>query len=239
MKRSWEQKRIVKSVRMDRLSKMGRDPEGQMYGYLDVESKKALSHTTRRYHNALQPDHELRCLRQTNDFAACTGLFTRMRIGDECLVFCLSHVNTVISNLVNIMFSNQLFVRYTDLTVSRLHYPSIEVTEAAPDDEERFVFFIREENMDSLAPNQTIGEWAVEEYDFVNSNWLNMGIYFSADGYLDSKPVLELFYYFQDTEWVLNFEVEHSCILVQNALYEEEDEDESDEPDAIDLDEAD
>jgi hypothetical protein len=99
-----------------------------------------------------------------------------IKIGDECISFCKLHVNQVIQTLINIIFSGQIYARHLDNYITLLSDPHVAVSEADSENE-TFVSEFNEKDAE-LFQNDSVGQWATREFDFVNENWFDMAIFF-------------------------------------------------------------
>jgi hypothetical protein len=216
MKRSQEQHRYYKPskfVPTRNITNMSKDEKHHIGGFLDLESKLQFSHVNKSRFQESKSDKDLQCLKSTNHFVGCSGVFQKMQVGQECLVFCKEHVNQVIETIVNIMFSGHIYTRYENGSIMKLPYPEITIQKSTPDDEEYEVFSIDVNDFDDMENNETIGQWATRHFDFKNENWFDMQIYFGDN-------LHEIFYNWQGIEWDLNYL--DNMLSIQNLSFVEE-----------------
>jgi hypothetical protein len=57
------------------MTRMPKDERGHVKQFLDIESRMNLSHANRGFQGEAKTDKELHCFKQTNQYAACTGIF--------------------------------------------------------------------------------------------------------------------------------------------------------------------
>ncbi len=205
------------------MTRMPRDERGHVRQFLDVESKMNLSHANRGFHNESHIDKDLHCFKQTNQYAACTGVFQNMKIAGECLTFCKEHVKQVMVTLINIMFSGHL-VDSEGETIGHPHMFVQRPNSNFDDDDEietpnEILFEFGEEDLDNVGPNQTIGDYVVEQFDFTSSQWQELTF--------DSEEADPLFFNFQGVKWPI--EIDDDQVKVRNENYREKSEEESEE----------
>jgi hypothetical protein len=241
MKRSQEQKPRLKNRFRDsftrtNLSTLPEEGRYHINNFLDVESKLQFSHMNKLNHQELKHDTDLYCLKSTRRFAACNETFKNIKIGEECLNFCQSHINEVIKTIINIMFSGRIYIRDINDDVRLLQHPTIYVNKS---DFEGNEINVLEIDVNDLIQEDNLGEWVIREFDFVNENWFDIAIYFHEYGeLLNDREIKELFYDFQGIEWELNYSHDYSCISIKNLSFVEET-DEGDEYDDLDMEEPD
>jgi hypothetical protein len=240
MKRSKEQQPQLKNqhfVKSRGLETASKDEQNHIHKFLDPESKLQFSHINKSRFQEYKLEQDIHCLKSTNHFASCNGAFKKMKIGEECLVFCKKHVNDVIKTIINIMFSGSIYLRHTNDIVSLLPHPHIVVNKLS-DEWEVEVLSITVQDLINLENADSIGEWAIRQFDFEDENWFDVAVYFSEFGeVIDNADIKEFFYYFQGVEWELNYEFQYDCISIKNLSYVEEDE--IDESDELDMEETD
>jgi hypothetical protein len=192
---------------------VSKDEKYHINRFLDPESKLQFSHVNKSRFQESKFDQDVQCLKSTNHFAACSGAFKKMQIGEECLVFCKNHVNKVIQDIINIMFSGHIYTRFSNGTILKLPYPEITIVK------NEYEVFIIDVNDVPEDDNETIGSWAIERFDFENENWFEMQIYFG-------RNLNEIVYDFQNMKWDLNYNPNDGNISIKNLSFKEDEGDE-------------
>jgi hypothetical protein len=181
------------------MTRMPKDERGHVRQFLDLESKRNLSFANRALHGESSDDKDIRCFKQTNQYAACAGIFQKMLIAGECLAFCKEHVNQVMATLINIMFSGHL----VDINGTSIPHPYMFVDN--PTTDEPFYTF-GAEDINNVDANQTIGDYVIEQFDFTSPKWLE--VKFDCDDSVD-----KLFFDFQGKKWEIDMNMEFQVIV--------------------------
>jgi hypothetical protein len=195
------------------MSTMPRDERGHMRQFLDPKSKVNLSFTNKKMLNESKTDQDIHCWKETNELTACSGMFQNMKIAGECLTFCKHHVNSVMAKFINIMFSGNITAINLDGTQITRIYPILVTIQTAPEDEMKpmeVLFEFQNDNV-RLRLEETIGDWAIRNFDFQSSEWEMM--VFTFDTEFIPNDV------FFDTKWILKWDREYDAIVVYNQSF--------------------
>jgi hypothetical protein len=238
MKRSQEHQhkyhKPTKFVPMRNIENMSKDEKHHVGEFLDMESRLQFSHLNKSRFQESKSDKDLQCLKSTNHFVGCSGVFKKMQLGQECLVFCKKHVNEVIETIINIMISGNVYTRFINGTTMKLPFPEITVVKSDSEDNDYEVFYIdaNTNNDIEIGPDDTLGSWATKEFDFENENWFEMQIFFGYN-------LHEIFYNWQGIEWDLNYDTDNGYISIKNLSFVEEYETDDEGDEALNMEEPD
>jgi hypothetical protein len=230
--------RVHKNPASNQYENMASDAKHHMHKFLNPEEKLNLGQVNQKSHLDLERDIDVRCLKATNHFAACSGVFANLQIGSECLRFCLFHVNQVMINIINIMFSGHIrahtalihpayirprLVAKGDMTLKNpkliIEYESEEFQlRGIPMDELTF----QEQDMIAMFPGQTFGEWVVAQFDFSELNWKCVNFDFSEIDEFGLRDDNMVFFDFQDLDWPLLVDQDKLMIVVENKEFQAE-----------------
>jgi hypothetical protein len=236
MKRSKEQKirhRVTQFPSGRNIGTMSKDEKHHINRFLDPESKLQFSHVNKSRFQESKSDQDLQCYKSTNHLVACSGAFKKMQIGEECLVFCKKHVNEVITKIIDIMISGRIYTRFPNGSILKVPFPEIRVVKLDSEDNEYEVFFIdaNTNNTIEIGPDESVGSWATQEFDFEHENWFEMQIFFGENWNA-------VFYDFQNMEWDLNYNSSLGYISIKNLSFKDEYEEIDDEGDeSLDMEE--
>jgi hypothetical protein len=216
------------------MTRMPRDERGHVRQFLDPESKINLSFSNRALHGESSTDKDIHCFKQTNNYAACTGVFQKMTIAGECLDFCKKHVNQVMATLINIMFSGRLVTLdlftsseedegdpATEYEYTPIPHPSMVIERPSSDPNEPEVLYeFDEKDLKKVDVGQTVGDYVLQHFDFSSNRWQEVIFLFSEGEW-------GVFFDFQDIKWEIS--MDDANITVTNENYVDEI-DENEEP---------
>jgi hypothetical protein len=94
-------------TQLERVPKMVK--QKHIYDFLDPNEKIAMSQVYKSSYQDLKFDNDIQCLKSTLNGLTCTGLVNRYQIQNECMNFCVDHINLVMKNFINIAFSGKIF----------------------------------------------------------------------------------------------------------------------------------
>ncbi len=195
--------------------------------FLDPESKRSLSEASHGLHKESLTDADLRCLRATNSFVACSGAFVSMRVGPECLNFCDAHVNESMSAIINIMASGRLFTYRESEEIALPANVNVSVERATEFETTILLQF------PTQTAQQNIGDWAIGQLDFRSTEW-------GSIIFTPGIPVHNLYYKDEDSRlWQLHYDTDSNSLTITNPHFvmpqeiEQEQEEEDFEPEEL------
>jgi hypothetical protein len=205
--------------------RMPRDERGYVRKFLDPESKINLSYSNRVFHGESSKDKDIHCFKQTNKYAACTGVFLKMTIAGECLDFCKKHVNQVMATLINIMFSGHLYTRryliegdegdeYTPTDIENeytsMAHPTMLVQRFNEFDSDILFEFVPND-LKNVNTNQTVGDYVLRQFDFTSSSWEEISFEFKGLGH-------GLVFDFQQKKWQIDYDDDKVKVTNENYI---------------------